>query len=212
MIKLKDLFYAIAYCNQHIKTHKDECKAHGISTSRFYNIKQDVVKFLIENQKTFGLGVSVNSHEVQHLESCDVFTIGIQIKTQSLDELQVHQLYQGDYRKLIPESLLPALTEYVPRHTFEAEWDEQEFVNEFQIILDWVKNEKLNNFYTTLADSYFVQKMTRWYNTMCFSWDERRKLVFIKKKGFPKGKGKAKYGISEFRKNTTLILNNMESS
>ena len=179
MIRLNDLFYAVAYCNQHIKTHRNECKSHNISPSRFYNIKQDVVRYLISNQKSFGLDVSITSHEIQPSEPKDIELVGILFKTQSLDELHIHQVY-SHCKDLIPYDTLPEPVVYVPRCTFESEWDEQEFVKNFQVILDWAKQRKVENFYPELSNSHFFQKMQRWYWNLAFMWGggERISVLF----------------------------------
>lgn len=210
MIRLKDLFCAIAYCNFHIKAHKSECKAHNISLTRFYNIKQDIIRYLISNQKSFGLGITITSHEVQNIESTDGELIGILIKNQSLDELHVHQPY-CDYKDLIPKELLPEPTEYVPNRTLESEWNENEFVESFNTILEWVKVGKLDNMYPTLSDSMFYQKMKRWYWNIAFAWGDNKKSVRMKKEKAPKNTWK-EYKLNDFRKNATKILNDIESS
>lgn len=210
MIRLKDLFYALAYCNQHIKTHKSECREYNISPSRFYNIKQDIVRYLISNQKSFGLEVTITSHEIDAQELGDVELIGILIKTQSLDELHVHQLYSG-YDDLIPKESIPELTAYVPNHAFEFEWNENEFVKSFNTILMWAKEEKLERMYPTISDSMFYQRMKRWYWDIVFQHGSSKKIVRMKREGAPKRTWK-KYNINDFRKNATEILNNIESS
>lgn len=210
MVRLKDLFYAIAYCNLHVKAHKSECKAHDISLTRFYNIKQDIVRYLISNQKSFGLGIIITSHEIQTKESSGGELIGILIKDQSLNELHVHQPY-CDYRDLIPKELLPEPTEYIPNHTLQSEWNEDEFVESFNTILKWAKEGKLDNMYPTFSDSMFYQKMKRWYWDIVFAWSDNKKSVRMKKEKAPK-KMWEEHKLNDFRKNATRILNNIESS
>ena len=210
MIRLKDLFYAIAYCNQHIKTHKSECKKHAISPSRFYNVKEDIIRYLIENQKTFGLGVIITSYEIQHSDPKDIELVGIKLVTQSLNELHVHQLY-SHYNDLVPADSLPEPKEFVPNHTFESEWDESEFIEAFDTIIKWAKQQKIENFYPTLRDSFFLQKMQRWYWNLYFAHDPARHVFRIKKKRASRRTIK-EFGIKEFRNNATNILNDMESS
>lgn len=208
MIELKDLFYAIAYCNQHIKTHKSECKKYKISPSRFYNIKLDIIRYLVSQQKTLNIEVIITSYEKQRQEPRDVELIGMLFRAQSSFDLHVHQLY-SEYRDLIPGEALPELTDYVPGHTLEFEWNEQEFVRLFDIILNWGKQQKLENIYSDLPDSYFCQKLKRWYWNIDF-WHERNSRVLcIKKERTPKGTG-VQYNVKEFRKNATELLNKIE--
>lgn len=207
MIKLKTLFYAIAYCNQHIKTYKKECKSYGISPSRFYNIKQDIVRYLLVNSSSLGLGVTITSHEAQSSEPKNIELVGILFKTQSLDELHVHQVY-SHCDDLIPSELLPALSEYTSQHSFVSDWNEEEFIGNFNLILNWAKQQKIENFYNDLDNIRFVQKMQRWYWNLAFMWGKDKRYVRIKKQKAPK-KTWEEYNINGFRKNATEILNSI---
>ena len=208
MIHLKDLFYAIAYCNQHIKTHKSECKAHNISLSRFYNIKQDIVKYLLQNCHSFGLGVTITSNEIQtQSDGKEIQLIGILLKSQSLDTLHIHQPYTH-YLDLIPKESLPEPVEYVAKHDVNLEWDEQEFVKNFNLIVKWVRSRGIGQLYPELSDPYFVQKIVRWCPSFCFMWDGGSKR-FIRVR-YARKKWK-KYDVAYFREHVTEILNDIES-
>lgn len=207
MVQLKDLFYALAYCNQHIKTHKSECIAHNISPSRFYNIKQDIVKYLLQNSCSFGLEVTITSNEVQpQSDGKDIQLVGILFKSQSLDTLHVHQLYHH-YLDLIPKELLPEPTEYVAKHDINLEWDEQEFVENFNLIIKWVRSRGIDQLYPQLSNAFFIQKIVRWCPSFCFMWDGGPKK-FIRVKHAPKSW--KKYDVAYFREHVTEILNDIE--
>lgn len=204
MIHLKDLFDAIAYCNQHIKEHKLECKAHDASASRFYNVKKDIIRYLILNRDTYSLAVTITSHEIQHTKTGDIELIGILFKSQHLDELHVHQIY-SNVNDLICSEILPDLEEYIPKHIFVREWNEQEFVERFSTIVKWAIQVGIRNLYKGIPARYFIQKIVRWYPHFDFIWGKDMNTVSIKKDITIKGEYRT-YNIGEFIRNLTKIL------